>query len=515
MLMCVLLAFLQIERGNGDRTLVLTFIVFDLLLAAALAGAFLSLTGRWYTSLFAAVAVILLVASASILRMQYTGMKAQASDLVTLYSGWDLVKPFAGPTLAAAGACTVIFGLLMAFERPASRSRAARLLVASLAGLLFGGCALFMAALPPDDHGVTTGRPGAHAAVFFRSLYQWPTLHPATFSGMGEHCCATPASFDARFPHDVKPNIVVVLQESTFPPSHLRDRPAVSNFLFKGAAPLKIHVRGGGTWVEEYSLLHGVPPPVYGDDFVQINRLGPAMNLPGRIAPLLSGLGYKTTSIYPTVGEMLSAERMHLSLGMQHFVDCRDIKPCQSGHDWHKTDDSVFYDEVLRVLGSEDGPQFIFTGTMRQHSPHFHKSGPAYQREIMEEYGRRLQLSSNDAESFISSLAQLRRPTIVLMFGDHIPSDVMKAFDPQDFVEDPFHTFFNIYDASGTPRAAELMKKFPQVRAVDSAFLDVLLLDFAGFGGDYIDTKLQFMRECGGIFCGRAVGSDQLVRPGV
>lgn len=39
---------------------------------------------------------------------------------------------------------------------------------------------------------------------------------------------------------------------------------------------------------------------------------------------------------------------------------------------------------------------------------------------------------------------------------------------------------------------------------VDSAFLDALLLDFAGFTGDYIETKLQFMQLCKGRFCGQS-----------
>src|SRR5690606_4374372 len=157
--------------------------------------------------------------------------------------------------------------------------------------------------------------------------------------------------------------------------------------------------------------------------------------------------------------------------------------------------DSVFFDEVLETLRGKDKPQFIFTGTMRQHSPH-HERFPLTQHktEVMREYGRRLALSSQEAESFVSALRQLPRTTIVLMFGDHIPSDVVAAFDKEDFAVDPFQTFFNLYGTDGTPQAAGLMARHSGITAVDSAFLDVLLLDYAGFTGDYISTKLRFMQ---------------------
>lgn len=500
----IALVFLLIERGTGNRPLVLLFTLFDLLLVGALASAAMSVTMRWRSSLFAGTGLVLAVYFISRLRMQYTAMAAQASDLTLLLSAWDLVKPFAWPAIAIFVVLAASFVALLIVERPLARTGRFRGELVLLSAMLFVNCAMIDDYLPAEDADLITAGPGAKIALFYRSVYLRPSLKPATFPAMGKHCCMDAAEPPtAGFEGTVQPNLVIVLQESTFPPSNLRGQPAASNFLFDGAAPLKVHVRGSGTWVEEFTVLHGVPPTVYGDDYVHINRLGPAMRLPGRIAALLATQGYETTTVYPAAGEMLLAQTMHRSLGMQRFIDCQEIPRCRENIDWNKTADSVFYDEVLELLRGRDGPQFIFTGTMRQHSPHFERFPlRQYKQEVMREYDRRLALSSIDAEAFISALRRLPRPTVVLMFGDHIPSDVVAAFDEQDFAADPFRTFFNIYDTGGTPRAAELMTRFPGIEAVDSAFLDVLLLDFAGFTGDYIDTKLRFMQACGGQFCG-------------
>ena len=200
---------------------------------------------------------------------------------------------------------------------------------------------------------------------------------------------------------------------------------------------------------------------------------------------------------------MLAAETYHKSLGIRNFISCTEIQPClDAAPDWRETPDDLFFDRVLEVLQHSDRPQFVFTGTIRQHSPHVMKfPQKAYKEEVMREYRRRLELSSKDARAFIEATSRLPRPTIVLMFGDHVPADIVAAFEEKDFVADSYNTFFNIYDSDGKPQATELMSRFGGIEAVNSAFLDVLILQYAGFRSSYIDAKLQYMSNCAGRFC--------------
>ena len=135
-MLCVLalgtvLAFLQIERGTGDRTMVLVFTLFDLLLVSALATALLSMTRRWRVAVVTGVAIVLGVYFASWLKMQYTAMAAQASDLVMLYSAWDLVKPFAWRAIAVLAVFTGAFAILVRVEKPLYRDGRTRSELAS------------------------------------------------------------------------------------------------------------------------------------------------------------------------------------------------------------------------------------------------------------------------------------------------------------------------------------------------------------------------------------------------
>jgi len=341
-------------------------------------------------------------------------------------------------------------------------------------------------------------------AFFARSIWATPDFRDARFPELGPYCCFRNAARPSlRFAGAVMPNIVVVLQESTFPPHHLRDVAPVRNRLLDGAWPLRVDVVGGGTWVEEYALLHGVPPSVYGNDFLQVMWLGRSLGLEARLAPMLTEAGYRTVSILPYFGRMVGdSEVMQHSLGFSEVIDCSGIDECTEGADWTRLSDAAVYGRVLAELRGSRGPAFVYAATIRQHSPHVQRFPLRnYRKEVMAEYLRRLELSSSDLTGFLQSLPPLERPTLVMVFGDHIPGDVYAAFSATDFRISPKRTFFNLYDAEGRAVAAKVMREYPSVEALSTAFLDAILLRFAGFESDYIDRKLRMMRACAGEFC--------------
>ncbi len=499
----VLVAFVQIERGTGSVARSLLYVGHDVMMCAALGTLLLLLTRRPWMSALAGTGIVFLVWFASYLKVASTDIPALASDLPRIFDTWDVIVDFGWPAMIAAAAFLAALIVLMRVERPLPFAWLHRLSAAAAAVVLLAGSAAIQARIPADDDAVLT-HDGPKIAQFFRSVYKQPDFHDARIPDLGPYCCFhDEVAPHVRFRGEVMPNIVVVLQESTFPPQNLRGVPGAGNRLLDGAAPMLVDVVGGGTWVEEYAMLHGVAPSVYGRDFLQILWLGRENGLQGRIAPMLAGNGYRTVSIFPYFGQQLAdTEAMQRSLGFGEVLDCTRIAGCKAGGGWTTASDADVYDQVLRELRSTTGPAFVYAATLRQHSPHVDKyPKTAYRKEILAEYLRRLDLSGKEAEAFLRQLRTLQRPTLVLMFGDHIPGDINAAYSRADFRASRYQTFFNLFDASGEAVASKVMAGYPSVRAVSAAYLDAILLRQAGFEGDYIDRKLAMMRKCGGAFC--------------
>lgn len=509
-------AFVQIERGIGSTAQSLLYVGHDLMMCLALAIGFVLLTRRPWASAFAGVVVVLLVWFASYLKTQATAVPALASDLLRLVDAWQIVAGFGWPAILALVGCVGLFLVMFRLEDPVPIRWRQRLASVGAAGALMAGSGAIQAEIPAEDFTDPEFRV-PKIAQFVRSIYAKPEFRDASFPGLGPYCCFRDASRPTlKSTAPVMPNLVVVLQESTFPPENIKGVAPVRNALLEGSSPLRVDVVGGGTWVEEYSMLHGVPPSVYGSDFLQVLWLGRKLGLEGRLAPMLSASGYRTVSILPYFGhEVADSDEMQRSLGFERVVDCSDIEGCERGGVWTTVTDAGVYDRALKELRSSDRPALVYAATMRQHSPHVYRYPKhAFRDEILAEYRRRLELSGAEIEGFLRELQSLERPTIVLVFGDHVPSDVQMGFTESDFRTSPRRTFFNLYDAEGRGVAGKVMGAYPSVEAPSTAFLDAILLRFAGFESDYIDRKLAMMRDCGGVFCGKPGGGSEVVARG-
>lgn len=306
-----------------------------------------------------------------------------------------------------------------------------------------------------------------------------------------------------------KPNIIVILEESTFRPEQVIGFKPQGKF-FKDAYPLKVYTAGGSTWVQEIAFLHGVAPPLYGNGWKSINLFAPG-RLDGRIAQQLAQQGYKTKTIYPIAGRFYGGKRFHEQLGIQDFIDCKAMPECDKRR-WNKLPDEIFFDEAVKQVKLNEQPLFAFVATMRQHSPHDKGIKPDAKRcapqlsdkqcSIMLDYNERLNLSVKAYENLLKQLKKLPERTIVVTFGDHIPGDVAAHFTDADFYkQDRFRTYFNVWDSAQGYVTKKLLDGM-KYETIDVAMLDALTLRYAGFESRYLTDKLVHMQACSGAFCG-------------
>lgn len=473
---------------------------------------------RWVFALTASAFLAGTLTLASLIKLDYVGAPLIWHDLLVGIQSWDLFLEMETDKLAAATLLLLVFPLLWRFEPVMRLSSAAGV---SLAVAAAGIAMLYGVKIPDQDNlldiSFNSERPPGNAlavdpiAVFLGSMWNIRNLNDPVDAGSSSQVCCLRADRKAEqlshFPPN-PPHIVVVLLESTVDPYVVDPASAKGNF-FQDSYPLSVHTVGGGTWVAEYALLHGVPPPIYGAGFQAINLLGPGQ-AEGRLPMILRSIGYSNTTIYPVAGRFYGARTFHRSLGMENFFDCGEVAGCE-GHRWRDRSDKVFLSKAMQVLARSGSPQFVFLPTIQQHSPHDKvKVGAGdtapcnlsqKQCLVMQDYRSRLDSSLADFHHFQEELKTLGRDTVVLVFGDHIPGDFNRFFDHGHFKNGRKETFFTVWHSRRGYLTSEIVRRARNPKHLDIAFLDWIVAAAVGLDSEYFRKKGAMIHACDGAYC--------------
>ncbi len=240
-----------------------------------------------------------------------------------------------------------------------------------------------------------------------------------------------------------RPDIVAVLEESTFDPRMLQvcTLPVCKRRLFmpdartRATGFLQVHTFGGGTWTAEFAFITGIAHEIFGN----AGLYAPFNLAPRVVYSLMKSLktqGYRSIVIYPTAGSFINARNAYDFYGVDRLVDNAD-----TGLGWESPDSKVF--EVFeRIYADEraahpDQPLFVFVLTLRQHGPHMTPlknlpapyNKPLFAKKIddwlnlnLGNYLYRLEQSDLAMGQLEKKLLGGKQPVILLHFGDHQPS---------------------------------------------------------------------------------------------
>lgn len=323
-----------------------------------------------------------------------------------------------------------------------------------------------------------------------------------------------------------RPDVVAVLEESTFNPSMLNvcKLPVCKVGMFqpdkktRAGGPLTVHTFGGGTWTSEFALMTGLADVLFGNA-----GLYAPYSLAPRIAHTLpdafKAAGYRVIAIYSHSGEFLNARNAYGNYGFDKFYDGTDY-----GLGWKSTDAELL--AVFREIYAEETaarpeqPLFIFTLTLHQHGPHMtpYDQLPApYDKPLfpgkfapekldawlnlnLSNYLERAKQSSEMLAELEKMLWDSGRPAVLMHFGDHqpsfdgamhsIPKTVPKAAGPNSSRV----TYYMLKTSFPIP-------KMPVYEALDIVFLGSLLLDAAGVPKDAFYQANTLLRDrCAGRY---------------
>ena len=173
------------------------------------------------------------------------------------------------------------------------------------------------------------------------------------------------------------PHIIMVHDESSF---DIRSAPGVQvppgygeHFKsFDGRARhLLVEGIGGASWIAEYNVLTGLSARSFGRFSYFVTRIASGRVTRG-LPNALRRCGYRTFSLYPSLGAFMSARSFQTTTGMQQFKDATDMgaKGLQP--------DSFFYDKATRLIESErgKGPMFLFVYLAANHFPWTYRFRP-------------------------------------------------------------------------------------------------------------------------------------------
>lgn len=506
--------------------------VFCVTLMAVCTLLLICVTRRPALSMLLVAGLVLVLRGISMIKVRYLGAPLFAPDLIYFGNGDTFETMLHYPAVLRTAAkktllAIFILWLCWKFEKPLwvqaqRRKRFAGRVLGALfcVGLLWG----LTAPGGPFKHIHAKGAwealgTGSPLTSFVLSLHRMRLTMPVVDPSAADNYDWVVPPAPTKIEHGRPPDIVVVLEESTFDPRTLSactiEQCTAPMFdadeSVRAHGPLRVHTFGGGTWTSEFGLFSGLPHKLFGPGgFYAPYNLAPRLN--SSLPRVLKTQGYRNVAVYPMPGNFINARRAYTYYGFDAFHDGNemDIR-------W-ETSDLELEQNVEKIYAQEraqtDAPLFFMVLTMRQHGPHtdsYEKLPPPFNHPLFPALDTALDLNltnylarMHESDRALAKLQQTlfaSGPAILVSFGDHQPAfDGLESPMPRTpaatALDDPQSiTYFSLRSNLRTDPARH---DFP---ILDLAFLGGTILEAAGLPkGAYFDANTLLRDRCSGHF---------------
>lgn len=196
------------------------------------------------------------------------------------------------------------------------------------------------------------------------------------------------------------------------------------------------------------------------------------------IMSYLRSIGYRVEVLYPVDKNFPLALDAYTKLGSHEITDIYEygFEP----ESWGRVPDKMIGDMVIDALDrNPEKPKYIFAATMLNHGPHssFFPDNIGCSLSMndqlcskLNDYIARLAKTNEDQLDLIEKLMKRKKKTIIVNFGDHLPS--FEGFSTQlrftRDIKNYFKTFYNV-------NANFDIKDDSQYPALDITFIPGLL----------------------------------------
>ncbi len=263
----------------------------------------------------------------------------------------------------------------------------------------------------------------------------------------------------------VKPDVVVLLQESTVNP-HIYQLPTNVHlpdlYMFqhdagvRAQSPLRVQTFGGGTWLSEFSVLTGLNTEDFEPNKNSVFYIV-VDHLKNSLFRAMKDNGYYTVVLTPFNKSAYHAGHAYKTLGVDRIIQPQELGyPADMDENLWKIPTKAMLSYVKTLLAKEtDKPIFIFSLTMYEHGPYEEshqddyglagKVQPATVAGKFSHYMEKIIASDPAIKDFSEFVAHRDKPTVFLYFGDHQPN--IHFADYHSSLPDPAHvTQFTLRD---------------------------------------------------------------------
>lgn len=344
-----------------------------------------------------------------------------ALNMLTTYMTWPQIIGSAVGCILAGILCCVIWKRAPKSEQPVSYFRGTVLAAVSLA-LVLGSTVLGMksglVAVQFGNIGQAYKDYG-FAYCFSNSLLNTGISKPKTYDSetvaMIEEGMIQEKVYELN--QHKTPNIIMIQLESFFDPTMYRnyrfETDPIPFFRYlKNHYPsgyLNVPSVGAGTANTEFECITGMNLDFFGPGEYPYKTILQKTTCES-IAFNLKDLGYATHAIHNNEATFYDRNRVFSQLGFDTFTPIEymyDIQRNEIG--W--CEDEILVDEIVKTLDSTDVQDFIYTITVQSHGAY-----PSF-----EYYCEQIHEVDNFIKKLTYTLGQREEPTVVVMYGDHLP----------------------------------------------------------------------------------------------
>jgi len=236
------------------------------------------------------------------------------------------------------------------------------------------------------------------------------------------------------------PNIIIVQLESFFDPKRIdgaeySEDPIPEFTALREKYPsgyLTVPVLGAGTVNTEFEVLCGISSKLFGTGEYPYDTVLKE-SFCENIASILGGLGYRTTAIHNNAASFYDRDLIFANMGFDDFISIEDMPTAeQNPLGWAK--DAVLTEHTLNALAATEEKDLVFVVSVQPHGKYLDEDkmgGSAIDAynipnsdELMgyEYYLGQLKETDAFVGELAAELSALSEPTVVVFYGDHLPS---------------------------------------------------------------------------------------------